>query len=87
MAIELYVPASTPIINTYRNSRMVAPPNSNKARRVTSKVKLVFRDRPIVSEILRFTISSNGLIRIDQYVFSDLVKNDNCVIDAVTNHS
>ena len=59
--MELYVPAITPIMSTYRNSLIVVPPNINKANNVTSNVKLVFKERPIVSEMLRFTISEKGL--------------------------
>ena len=62
IAIELYVPAITPISNTIKNSRMVVPPNNNKANNVISSVKLVLTDRPIVSEMLRFTTSVNGLL-------------------------
>ena len=62
IAIELYVPAITPISNTIKNSLIVVPPNNNRARRVIRSVKLVLSDLPIVSDILKFTISVNGLL-------------------------
>ena len=58
--IELYVPTITPIATTSSKPLILGPPMSNMANTTKNVVKLVFKDRPMVSIILAFTSLSNA---------------------------
>ena len=51
---------TTPIATTSSSSRIAAPPISSIAISTSSVVKLVLMERPTLSMMLKFTVSSSG---------------------------
>ena len=60
MKIDEYVPEMIPMSSARTNSSVADPPNSSRAVRVRTTVKLVVTDRPNVWSSEWFTISANG---------------------------
>ena len=59
---------------------------SNIASSTRKVVKLVFRERPMVSIMLRLTRESKARSRVTNYVFSNAVEHYYGVVNAVARH-